>query len=152
MDEPDTVPPSPAEVAEPTEEGKQASAGGSIRWRYDLLAGLVAGAAFMLLITLASMIEAGLVWPACIVFLPGGIWVGRHSHRSWTDGAVYGLATTVLVALILLARGFVLGSLFALFLVLPQGLLGAWIGARLWPAAAGSPRSPGAQESPDKAL
>lgn len=107
-----------------------------IRWRSDLLAGLVAGAAFALLTAMADMFGAGLIWLACMVFLPIGIWVGRRSQRPWGDGTAYSLAATVLVVLLLLARLFPLGAFLSLFMVLPQGIIGTWVGARLWPAAA----------------
>jgi len=141
LDHPETPPSVPAERAGPAPEGKPSAAtGAAIRWRDDLLAGLIAGAAFLLLTALADMFEPGLVWLANLVFLPVGIWLGRSSRRLWVDGTIYGLTATVLVVLLLLARGVPLLAFLSLFVVLPQGLLGAWAGARLFPAAALRPR------------
>lgn len=119
-----------------------------IRWRFDLLAGLVAGASFVLLTAMADMFGAGLIWPACMVFLPIGIWVGRRSRRPWSDGTAYGLAAAVLVVLLLLARLFPLGAFLSLFMVLPQGIIGAWVGSRLWPVVA--TRSPQGRHPEDR--
>ncbi len=102
-------------------------------WKRVLIAALVAEGIF-LLGYLGGIFLPLLIWPGSLAFLPVGIWLGRKSRRPWVEGALYGLITTVVVALLLFLDGFPWGSLYALFLVLPQGILGTWLGARLLPA------------------
>jgi len=101
--------------------------------RRDLLAVFLANGAFLLLL-LASDLLPMLVYLGCIVFLLVGLWVGRRSHRPWVDGAIYGglstLVAAVLIALITDMGWF--GWLAALFLALPQGIVGVWLGTRLF--------------------
>lgn len=132
MDERPALPPEAAEVAAARPGRKPAATEAHVRWRLDLLAGLVAGVTFALLTVLAGVFGADLVWLASVIFLPIGLWVGRRSHKPWADGGVYGLTATVFVVLLLILQAFSLGALLAPFVVLPQGIVGAWVGARLW--------------------
>jgi len=100
--------------------------------RRDLLAVLCASGAFLLFVLLADFWPV-LIYLGCVVFLLVGLWVGRRSDRPWVDGALYGGLST-LVAAVLLALVSELGWfgwLAALFLALPQGVVGVWVGARL---------------------
>jgi hypothetical protein len=101
--------------------------------RGDLLAVLCANGAFLLLLLVADLLPI-LVYLGCIVFLLVGLWVGRHSLRPWVDGAIYGglstLVAAVLIALVTDMGWF--GWLAAFFLALPQGVVGVWLGTRLF--------------------
>ena len=103
-----------------------------IAWRRDLLGVLCAGTAFLLLLVLASAF-APLVYVGCVAFLPVGVWVGLESRRPWVDGIIYsGLATVVAAASLVLASSLgAIATVAALFLALPQGVLGVWLGARV---------------------
>jgi hypothetical protein len=100
--------------------------------RRDLLAVLCANSAFLLLLLVADLLPM-LVYLGCVVFLLIGFWVGRRSLRPWVDGAIYGglstLVAAVLIALVTDMGWF--GWLAALFLALPQGVVGVWLGAQL---------------------
>ena len=129
--------------------------GVGIDWRRTLVAALAAGVAFLMLFSLAGALP-GLVYISSIVFLPAGIWVGRGSRRPWLDGAVFGLLATVAVLFILPIQGFTLGSggfLYPLFLVLPQAITGAWLGARILPQPreGPQPKSEANSDRPGKA-
>jgi hypothetical protein len=98
-----------------------------------LLAVLYAGGAFLVLLLLADFLPA-LVYLGCLAFLVGGVWVGRYSRRPWADGAIYGGLSTLIAAVLLAIispMGWI-GLLAAPFLALPQGILGVWLGARIF--------------------
>jgi hypothetical protein len=111
---------------------EQPSPAGPIAWRRDLLGVLYAGSAFLLLLVLAGAFPL-LVYLGCLVFLPVGVWVGSRSRRPWVDGAIYsGLATVVAAVSLVFASSLgAVATVAALFLALPQGVLGVWLGARL---------------------
>ncbi len=116
-----------------------------IPWRRLLLGLAVATGAFLLLFILGNVLPL-LIYVGCLVFLPVGLWIGRGSRKPWLDGIIYGGLTALVVALILFLGSELgpLGLLAALFLALPQGFLGIWLGARAWPqreGAAAAPRS-----------
>jgi len=111
-------------------------------WRRVFIATLVAAGSFLLFYMGAILLPL-LTWPGCVVFLPVGVWLGRGSRRPWMEGALYGLFATALVLLLLLLSDFPWAGLSALFLVLPQGVLGTWLGARLFPTW---PRPPEKEE------
>ncbi len=129
------------------EEGESPSTSGreepsraeSPAWRHVIVASLVAEGLFLLFYLGGTFLPL-LIWPGSLVFFPAGLWLGRKSRRPWMEGAFYGLLTTVAVALLLLLSGFPWGSLYALFLVLPQGILGTWLGARFFSAQSDAPR------------
>lgn len=120
-----TLPPAPVRENTPPAE--------TPAWRRVLIAALVAEGVFLVFYLGGTFLPL-LVWPGSLAFLPAGIWLGRKSRRPWVEGAVYGLLTTAVVALFLLLSGFPWGPLYALFLVFPQGILGSWLGARLFSA------------------
>lgn len=115
------------------ERDESADGSAALCLRHDLLAVFYASGAFLLLLLLADFWPV-LVYLGCVVFLLVGLWVGRHSCRPWVDGAIYGgLATLVAAVLITLISDLGwFGWLTALFLALPQGVLGVWLGTRLF--------------------
>ena len=109
-----------------------ASPAAPLSWRRDLFGVLYGSGAFLVFLILADVLPV-LVYVGCLVFLPIGVWVGRGSRRPWLDGLVYsGLATLVVALLLFIVSdmGWI-GVLAALFLALPQGILGVRLGARL---------------------
>jgi hypothetical protein len=111
---------------------KEPRPGPVIFWRRILVATLVAGVAFLVLFVLRDVLYE-IAYLGSIVFLPVGLWVGRRSRHPWADGAVYGLLSGLVACLVLLSIDFPLWW-GGLVLALPQGIAGAWVGARLWPA------------------
>ena len=126
------------EARPPTSEREEARTGRP-GWPRVLTAALIAEGLF-LLFYLGGTVLPWLIWPASLAFFPAGIWLGRKSLRPWVEGALYGLLTTVVAALFLVLSGFSWGGLYALFLVLPQGVLGTWLGARFFPAQDAPPQ------------
>ncbi len=111
---------------------EEASAVAAISWRRVLLAVLIAGAAFLILLVLQAVLYE-IAYVSSIVFLVAGLWLGRRSQSPWAEGAVFGLLGGLLACLILLVVAFPLWW-GGLLLALPQGVAGTWLGARLWPA------------------
>lgn len=130
---------SPKTNREPEHQGDTPSGQGvrpasiQVPWRRSLVAALVANGIFFVFFVLSGA-EPRLIFASSIVFLPLGIWVGRKSESPLRDGAIFGLLSALLLTLILLVQGFSMGGwslLYALFLALPQGLLGAYLGRRV---------------------
>ncbi len=137
MDEQDSAP-VPAENKALSIEGEapdvepESPASQEISWRRDTVGVLIAGVCFALLLAFSALIPE-LIWLSCLVFLIVGIWIGWESPRPWVDGAVYGLLSTVTAALVMLVSGFQMGAftlIYPLFLALPQGIFGVWLGAQ----------------------
>lgn len=124
-------PPEEMGTVPPILEGKEVPQAEAPAWRRVLVSALIAEGIFLLFYLGGTFLPL-LIWPGSLAFLPVSIWLGRKSRRPWVEGALYGLFTTVVVALFLLLNGFPWGPLYALFLVLPQGILGSWLGARLF--------------------
>jgi hypothetical protein len=102
-----------------------------ISWRRDLLGVLYGSGAFLILLLLKDALPV-LVYVANLVFLPAGLWVGRASRRPWADGLVYSGFAALVVMLLLVFVGYPvwLAGPAGLLLVLPEGVLGVWLGVR----------------------
>jgi hypothetical protein len=105
-----------------------------ISWRRDLFGVLYGSGGFLVFLVLSDMLPV-LIYLGSLVFLPVGIWVGRGSRRTWLDGLVYSGFCTLVVAVFMVVAGYPgwVGVFAALFLALPQGIVGVWLGARLFP-------------------
>ncbi len=108
-------------------------------WRRVIVTALVVEGVFFLFYLGATFLPL-LIWPGSLVFSPAGFLLGRKSRRPWLEGALYGLLTTAVVALLLFLTGFPWGVLYALFLVLPQGILGTWLGSHFFSAQSDASR------------
>lgn len=116
------------------DEPKQAPDGkAGLALRRDLLGVLYASGVFLLFLLAADFLPV-VVYLGCIGFLLVGLWVGWRSCRPWVDGIFYGGFSTLVAAvlIVLISDMGWLGCLAALFLALPQGVIGVWLGARLF--------------------
>jgi hypothetical protein len=115
----------------------------AVSWRRVSNAVLVASGAFLALFVLGTALPV-FFFASAVVFLPVAIWLGRSSPRPVLDGAVYGVAAGAIAFVVILLGGFdlqVWGLVFAFFLGIPQGVFGAWLGAR-YLSTAGVPKAP----------